>query len=300
MSWIFITIIAYFFHALNAVTDKFLLSERIPRPSIYAFYVGIFGLGALVLIPFGDFFIPNNLEIIKALVSGAAFTFALFLFFTAMKYGEASRVSTIIGGASPIFVLLLSYFFLGSFLSQKEFTAFLVLILGSALIAFEKLRPKSKGWGSIKIIGLAILSAFIFAVSYVFAKAVFNELPFINGFIWTRFGSFAAAILFLIPRDVRQSIFRLPAMAEKSTIVIFLINKLFGVLGFFILYYAIFLGNVSLINAMQGIEYALIFIIILFLSFRYPAILKEDISTKIVLQKSVAIILIGIGLFILV
>lgn len=300
MNWILIAIIAYFFHALNAVIDKFLLNERIPRPSIYAFYVGIFGLGALVLIPFGDFYIPNNFQILKAFVSGAAFTFALFLFFTAMKYGEASRVSTMIGGASPIFVLLLSYLFLGSLLSQKELTAFLILISGGALISFERPPSTSGQLGSAKIIGLAILSSFIFAVSYVFAKAVFNELSFINGFIWTRFGSFAAAILFLIPHDVRQSIFKLPAVAEKSTIIIFLINKLFGVLGFFILYYAIFLGNVSLINAMQGIEYALIFIIILFLSLKYPLILKEDISTKIVLQKSAAIILIGFGLFLLI
>lgn len=299
MLWVFITITAYFFHALNAVFDKFLLSERIPRPSNYAFYVGVFGLFSLILIPFGDFFLPSLPQILKAFISGGAFTLALFLFFIAMKHGEASRVSTMIGGFSPVFVLILSYFFLGSGLGGKDFFAFIILMAGGVLISFKKSSLEFNQWGIIKTIFITVLASLIFAVSYVSAKSIFNELPFINGFIWTRIGGFIASLIFLIPGDVRKSILQLPQIAGINTAGLFLLNKFFGALGFFLISYAISLGNVSLINAMQGVEYALIFVITIFFSSRYPLLLEEKISKSVIKQKISAILLISFGLFLL-
>lgn len=299
MTWVFITIIAYFFHALNALTDKFLLSESIPRPSNYAFYVGIFGLFSLFLIPFGDFFIPSPVELAKALFSGATFTFALFLFFIAMKHGEASRVSTMIGAFSPVFVLILSYFFLGSSLGSRELAAFMILVFGGILISFKRSPVLNNFGGTTDILAITVFASLIFALSYVFAKAVFNDLSFINGFIWTRLGSFAASLVFLIPREIRNSILNLPRIAGSKTSVLFLLNKIFGALGFFLISYAISLGNVSIINAMQGVEYALIFLLAVILSMKYPFILEEEISKSVVLQKVSAFFLISFGLFLL-
>lgn len=299
MTWVFVTIIAYFFHALNAIVDKFLLSERIPRPSNYAFYVGIFGLLSLFLIPFGDFFIPSPVQLVKAFISGGAFTFALFLFFIAMKHNEASRVSTMIGTFSPIFVLILSYFFLGSGLGERELLAFVILIFGGVLISFKKSQALHGSGNGAYMAAIAVFASLIFAMSYVSAKAVFNDLPFINGFIWTRLGSFAASLVFLIPKETRNSILNLSKIAGGKTAVLFLLNKIFGALGFFLISYAISLGNVSIINAMQGVEYALIFVLAVFLSSKYPFILEEEISRKILMQKIFAILLISLGLFIL-
>ena len=160
MNWIFITIIAYFFHALNAVTDKFLLQDRIPRPSNYTFYVGIFGLLSLLLIPFGDFFVPSSVQLVEALLSGVAFTFALFFFFIAMKAGEATRVSSMIGGFSPIFVLFFSYLFLGSGLGEKELFAFLLLLFGSVLISFKKSRISYDSGKTATVLIAAVFASF--------------------------------------------------------------------------------------------------------------------------------------------
>ncbi|MBL7155316.1 MAG: hypothetical protein ISS88_02310, partial [Candidatus Portnoybacteria bacterium] len=49
----------------------------------------------------------------------------------------------------------------------------------------------------------------------------------------------------------------------------------------------------------QGIQYAFLLIIALFLSKKFPQILKEQISQSAVLQKTMAILLIVLGLGIL-
>jgi len=66
--------------------------------------------------------------------------------------------------------------------------------------------------------------------------------------------------------------------------------------------WAIFLAPlvyVAIINALQGINYAFLLVFIIFLSLKFPQILKEEISKKILLQKIIAILLISAGLFLL-
>jgi hypothetical protein len=56
---------------------------------------------------------------------------------------------------------------------------------------------------------------------------------------------------------------------------------------------------VSLINALQGIQYAFLLIFTVFISLKFPKILKEEIKSQILIQKIFAIFLIIIGLAIL-
>ena len=128
-SWILIAVVAYFFHAATAIIDKFLLEKRISRPSTYAFYVGVFGIFALFLSPFG-FFVPGIKEFLLAVFSGFLSVLAFYSFFVILQKSEASRIAPVIGGFSPVFVLLLSRIFLGESLGWAEFFAFLLLQQG--------------------------------------------------------------------------------------------------------------------------------------------------------------------------
>ena len=300
IGWLAVTIAAYFLHSFAAILDKFLLTRRIQRPSTYVFWVGVLGLGVFVLMPFG-FFVPANSVIVNAFVSGTAFSFALFFFYIAIQSGEASRVTPIIGALSPIFVFLLSRGILGETLSSGELAAFFILVTGSVLMSITR---KKDGTGvnhrDLKIFGWAILASFLFGVTYVFEKAVFNETAFINGFIWTRIGGFFAVLPFLVFSATRSSIFEAPRMADRVTMGAFFANKAAGALGFFLLSFAISIApSVSLVNALQGIEYALVLLLALFLSKVRPAILEEEVAAHIILEKTFAILLIAGGLILL-
>lgn len=293
IGWLPVTIIAYSFHAFAVILDKFLLAQRIQRPSTYVFWVGVMGLGAFFLAPI-SFFVPETDVITDAFISGVAFTFALFFFYIAIQHGEASRVAPVVGGLSPIFVFLLSRGILGETLSRWEFVAFLILVIGSVLISVTHKKGGRFHAGDFKNLGWLVCASFLFGVTYVYEKAVFNETDFINGFIWTRIGGFIGVLPFLFFSATRESIFEAPRTADRTTVGAFLVNKVFGALGFFFLSFAISLGSsVSLVNALQGIEYGLIFIFTLFISRFGPRFLEEEITPLIIFEKTFAIVLIG-------
>ena len=77
------------------------------------------------------------------------------------------------------------------------------------------------------------------------------------------------------------------------------ISKGLSALAFISLNNAIFLGSVSLVNALQGVQYVFLLMIALVLSKQFPQIIKEQISQGAVLQKIMAILLIALGLGIL-
>lgn len=300
IGWLVIAVVAYFFHAIAVILDKFILTRRIQRPSTYAFWVGVFGLFALWLAPF-DFYVPSTGAIVNAFISGAAFTFGLFFFYIAIRGGETTRIAPVIGGLSPVFVFLLSRGLLGETLSGGELMAFIILIAGSILISVSR---KSDGGEvdahDVKILGWIVLASFLFAVTYVFQKAVFNEVSFINGFIWTRFGGFFGALPFLVFSYTRHDIFEAPKTVVGTTIGAFLAGKIAGAAGFFLVSFAISIApSVSLVNALQGVEYALVFILALFLSRTHPFILEEQFTPRIIFEKTFAILLIAGGLAVL-
>jgi len=59
------------------------------------------------------------------------------------------------------------------------------------------------------------------------------------------------------------------------------------------------LAYVPVIHALNGTQYVFLFIFSIFLSLKFPQILKEEISKEVLFQKIIAILLIGGGLTLL-
>ena len=59
------------------------------------------------------------------------------------------------------------------------------------------------------------------------------------------------------------------------------------------------LAFLPFLNALQGVQYIFLFLIIIFLAKKFPKISEEKLTKKIILQKVISIILIGLGLAIL-
>jgi len=297
MNWLIIVIIAHLFNAVVFLVDKYLLSRSIPNPLVYSFYVGLLSLLALLLIPFG-FLIPGWPEILIDLATGAILILALILFYFSLRYNEPSRIVPIIGGFVALFTLILSYIFLGERLSGQVILAIFFLLIGSLLITYRK-TTKKRQERIIKRVCFALGAAFIFAVFYVLTKYIFLHQPFISGFIWPRFGSGLVALSFLIFPTSRRMILSTSQRVEKPAKVIFLGNQVLSVTGFVLINYAIFLASVTLVNSLQGVQYVFVLIFSLIVAYKYPKILFEEVNKSIILQKIIAILLIGIGLFIL-
>ncbi len=308
--WLQITIFAYFLNAVAISIDKFLLNKEIPRPSAYTFNIGVLNiLIILVLAPFALSLISLKLIFISIL-AGLFFILALFLLYTALKNSDASQIVPFIGSLNPVFIFFLASIFLGEKLNHSELWAFFLILLGGALISYQKkessLKEKIKKIFkkekeiSIKIVlVLAVFSAFSFALSYILTKYIYNSVNFLNGFVWTRLGLVLGALFLLIPPKSRQEIFQTEKKSNTKGNGLFLIGQIFGGLSFFLINYAFSLNSVTLVQGLQGLQYAFLFIIIIILSKKFPYILEEKLTPLIIVQKSVALFLIGWGLLLL-
>jgi len=295
MFWLYITIGAYLLFALANIGDKFVISKFKTEPIVYAFYVGFMGIVTIVLIPFGVVW-PTLHQFFSSIIGGLSFVFALYFMYLAFNSGETTKAITIIGSTSPIFTFLLSYLALSERLSQNQFIAFTILIIAIIVISInlEKNKAKAKN----KQILFALIAGFVFAISYVSAKYVYQHQPFISGFVWIRICGFLTALAFLLFTKNRKLIktdWKRPKTQKGSLI---LLIQIFGGAGVIGQNYAFAIASATLVNALQAIQYAFVFILAAILGKKYQTV-KENLNLKQIIQKVVAIILIAIGLYFL-
>lgn len=296
MHWLIVVITAHALNAVNFVVDKFLLGKSIKDTFVYTFAIGVLGLLVLLLIPFG-FEYPGLFLLLVNLFTGVVFIFGLMFFFSSLKQNEASRIVPLIGSSIPIITFFLSFVFLKERLSAPEILAFLFLVLGTYLIT-QDIHGHQRSL-TLKGMWVAFAAAFFFAIAFVLNKYAFNTQLFLSAFIWIRIGSFLAVCVFLVKRKHRKAVTHTWKSTDRKIRTLFLMNQGIGALAFLLISYAISLASVTLVNALQGVQYGILLIFVVFLSRFYPNLLKEKIERGVVLQKTFAVICISFGLFIL-
>lgn len=294
MNWLYIGLIAYFLNAISFVIAKIMLTDLIPNPWVYTFFVSFLGIIVAVLLPF-SFFAPSLAVVLAALASGITYTFALLVFYKLLYKEEASQVVPLTGGMTPIFVFAMAFFALGELLSTNQIIGFILIVVGGFIVSHEESLKERVAHMGVKLFWGAVLSAVLFAASQVLVKFVFNNDTFINGFMWRGFGAVLGASLLLIPRKPRKAIFGSFKPSNVKTGFIFVAGQVAAALSFVLVNYAFSLGPVSLVNALSGIQYAFLFGFIVFLSKKYPKLLKEPLKPGIVRQKIWSIVLITAG-----
>ncbi|RJR31685.1 hypothetical protein C4569_01890 [Candidatus Parcubacteria bacterium] len=299
MNWIFIAAVAYLFLAAASITDKFLVSERL-KPHVFAFSVAVLtGLLSTILIPFGFDWIGWPLLSVNIL-SGGFFLAAIFFLYKALEKKESSRIYPLTGGLQPIFIFLPAYFLLHEKWNSVSLFAFILIVCGSLLIAFSQGKEKI-GRPAIYFV---ILAAVFFSFSLTLEKYVYSRFDsFFSVFIWNRYGMFLAGLLILLfPKSRKDIVLKFKARGHSrssGTLAVFLCGQGAGALGVILQKYAISLGSVSMVSAMQGTMYVFLLMMTTTLSLKFPRIIKEKVTQSILLQKIVAIAFIGAGIYLL-
>ncbi len=297
MSWIFFAGLGYFLTALSILGDKFILRKVLPKPASYAFFQGVLSLGVVVLIPFG-FSILGWREIIISFLAGGFFLYALFFFFHALRLADASRVQPIILSLTPLILFVLERYGLDTLLGTKEIFSAILLVLGSVVLSLDFEHKERAGY---KIFILySLLAAILFALSSFLLKGLFFRENFFNVLIWSRFGIFLGAGSLLFFNSARKSIFSSSKVIRRPKATGGIIsNKIIGAIGFFFLSLALSRGPATLVNALQGLQYAFLFIIAWVFSIFLPGVIKENLRGKALAQKISGIILVSLGIFLL-
>lgn len=307
MLWLFVTLLAYFFFALAALVDKYLLVTSPLKPASYVCVIGALGSLVVLLVPFVGFSLPPSANLLMALGSGVFFSVALFWFFEGLRLFETSSVVPAVGGFVPLFTLAFTFLFArgGASFSLPMAESFVLLTAGSVLIALEPSGAITK-----KSLKLAAMAAVFFALSFVMSKEAYNGQLFWSVLMLTRAGALLVSVwIFLASREVREGFRARPSLPSQSfslraPLFFFLLvgGQAMGAMAGILQNYALFLvpfAMTALVYALQGVQYAFLFGLAILLSFLFPRVIQERVSRSILFRKGIALALIGIGLVLL-
>ena len=298
MYWLIVIILAYLSFGFGSLCDKLVLTGK-PKPNSYTFYMGMFGIIVILLIPFIKFGLPGTMGAAWIVLDAIVRIAGIYTMYVAIQKFDVSRVIATIGATQPIFIFILTWIFWGpQIMPAIDIAAFLLLLAGSIIISIEKNIEVT--WDYLRI---AVFSSIMFSLDYIFAKLVFLSQPFLQGIVWTGIFIFLFVFVFLLTKKSRNEIFEKKMVLDKKTQTFFVMAQSFGGAGNFLQSFAISLAPVAFlatVNSLRGIQYILLFIMTLFFSYFYPKVLKEELSRKVIIQKTVSIILIAVGLGILV
>lgn len=296
--WLIATIFAYLLFAFSSLGDKLVLDGK-PKPNSYTFYVSLFSIFILLLLPFTKIGFPSATGLIFIVLYAVIHILGLYTMFTALEKFDVSKVIPTIGATQPIFIFILTWIFFGTqTILSTNMLALLFLFAGSVIISIEKNLKITRDY-----LKITIFSSLMFSFEYILAKMVFINLTFLPGIIWT--GIFLAffSLFFLFSKKARKEIFSKKIVSNKKTQTLFFSAQLVGGVGGFMQGLAISLAPIAFlatVNSLKGIQYVAIFIATLFISIFYPKVLKEAVSKKVIFQKVISILLIVTGLALLV
>lgn len=299
-------------NAVVFVVDKGILEAKgssVSQPARYAGLSGVVaGLAGVLL--FFSYTPLTGWIAIWSLLAGMFWLGALWFFYIALKEGDPSRVVPLVGSAVPIFTLLFAWGWLGERLDWKMLVGILLLIVGGLVLSLPLISAngsvsKSKNWQlSGRILGAILLSGAFFAAHFAVAKYIYAApLPFLALFAYVRVGVGVVSLGLLILLIRRRHTAKKIGLAKKTGWIVasaFLLSKGLGMIALLLQNYAIKVGSVSAVNALQGTQYVFLLILAVLVSVWMPKVFKEALSGVVLWQKVSGIVLIGLGLVLIV
>lgn len=305
--WILLVVAAQFLNAITAVIDKYIVSSNtVPQPIAYAFYVTL--LSALSILVFFFSFIPIPLAGIAvpsfsgieaptmtvlwtSFIGGLALFFALTAMFTALKRADASDVVPVVGACSAVGALVLSFLVLGSSLADDFLLGVGLLVVGTFVLSHFRFK--------VRDFFLAALAGFLFSVHFVGIKFLFGETTFDNAFFWSRAGIVVAALIaFLFPM-VRKRCKIQSKKARRRAPYFILGNKLIAGLAGLMILKAIELGDVTVVQALGGLQFAFLVGFAAIFGKTLPQVCGEKCEQNELLYKTIAVSIIIVGFIVL-
>lgn len=299
MSWILLAIIGHLANAAAFIIDKTLLSSTWKTSATYAALIG--GLSGVVVLasPWVTAW-PRGGEALFSVLFGGVFILAIWAFFEALRRAEASRVVPIVGSLIPLFTLIGTTWFLGERISSFQAVGFLCLILATAVLAHG-----TKGTHLDRdVVALAILAAVLFAGSSVAGKYAFDQSSFLGVFVVSRAAAaFVAIVIGFLVTGARKELQSMTKKGQGSSssgsLGLAIVGQASGSLGFILVNAALARGSAAFVNALQAVQYAAIVLVAWLGGKRLQRVLQEDVSRSVLIKKSIGIILVGIGLWLL-
>jgi uncharacterized membrane protein len=235
---------------------------------------------------------PTIQVISMAFLTAYTFFMALVSMYDALRHSDASVIMPIIGTISALATFGLSYVFLDAQLTQSHAAGIIIMSLGTLLVA--------KNLPQVSVVLHVIHSGVFFALHYITMKGLFMETSFEDGFFWSRISFVLFALSLLMVPVYWDKIKEQSKNTTKKTGAIVLVTKVIAGVAAFLILKATDLGEVSVVQALDGVRFVFILCITALLAHWLPeSATDRDTRPQVFFRKFIFIVIITIGYFIL-
>lgn len=288
LNGVLIAVVAHGLVGLSLIWDKILLKRKGTRDlSFYVFWLGAISIFGLLLIPFG-FKMPSARVVVLAFAAGLCDLAATWAYYAALKSGEASEEMAATGGFTPLATVLISIPLLG--VHVNGITGFAMMTTGGFVMFFAETMPMKR------VLPAVISAAVLFGLTDVVQKIAFNSSNFVSGYVFFTLGTFAGAMMLLLRPTWRRQILRGSQEAPPKSKVGYAINRFIAGVGSFLAIFALSRTSPSMVEAISGVRYAVIFIGAYAVTRWRPVWFREDFTRRALLVKALGTGLVVAGL----
>lgn len=290
LEWFFLTLLSAVAYSALDLIEKRLISNKIKSPLILAMFVAIFYPINLVLIPV---FFKIDFTLLPSALSfaiGAGMGIAYLLFMKAIRVEEISRVVTL-HYTYPLFIAPMAFFFLNEGLTSANYAGVVLLVVSTFMISY-------KGNGTRILYSQALLLMTVLnvaiAIENILAKYLFDFTNFWSFIFWLTAGIVVIRMLLLVVPRVRKEFM---AIQFRQLIGYGVAISLLFLVANMSYYSAVSLQLVSLVSALSAIQPMFILVMVVAILYLKPAFVSEELSKKAVITKSIAVVLVFAGTY---
>lgn len=292
LEWFFLTLLSAAAYSALDLIEKRLISNKIKSPLMLAMFVAIFYPINLVLIPV---FFKIDFVLLPSALSfaiGAGMGIAYLLFMKAIRVEEISRVVTL-HYTYPLFIAPMAFFFLNEGLTSANYAGIVLLVVSTFMISY-------KGNGTRILYSQALLLMTVLnvaiAIENILAKYLFDFTNSWSFIFWLTAGIVVIRMLLLVVPRVRKEFM---AIQFRQLIGYGVAISLLFLVANMSYYSAVSLQLVSLVSALSAIQPMFILVMVVAILYLKPAFVSEELSKKAVITKSIAVVLVFAGTYLI-
>ncbi|HEV2134429.1 MAG TPA: EamA family transporter [Terracidiphilus sp.] len=288
LNGVLIAIVAHGLIGLSLVWDKILLKRKGTKDlSFYVFWLGAISIFGLLLIPFGFKMPPARIAIL-ALLAGFCDLVATWAYYAALKSGEASEEMAATGGFTPLATVLLSVPLLG--VHVAGLAGFAIMTAGGFVMFFAEKMPLKRVLPSV------ISASILFGLTDVLQKLAFNGANFVTGYVFFTIGTFVGSMMLLLYPTWRRQIFKGSEEAPPKSKIGYGVNRFVAGVGSFLVIFAISRTSPSMVEAISGVRYVVIFVGAYAVTRWRPVWFREDFTRRALFVKALGTGMVVAGL----
>lgn len=276
-SWVLYALLGTAITTVVVFIDKYNLTEQIKDYRGMAIYSAIVGLvvGTFLWVATG-FPLLNLRDGLLVILTGVLSISSAAIYFYVIQRESGSKVIFLLQ-LVPVIVLILAVMFLKEELTIRRLVGFLLILIPSLLVSSMKDGKLSLNFN--KNMQLLILADFISAISAVLFKFVVDVGTFSKVVAYESWGwAIGGILLFTFIPSVRRAFITTTKSLKRTALVLVFGNEFVYVTSKLLMFFAISLGPVYLVNVLGGTQVLFGIIYGVILTLIAPRIFKEDIS----------------------